>query len=179
MRTTSCVCAMRRCRGSRWCCQRDVNVRLGRPGTGSAVDAPECGDAACDPDPQALCAVDAVDLFLDAGGHDLHCCFPFVVRCLVGVVIAGSTDPVLAPDSGNDRTSATSSCLLNRIRLRCREICMNAARRSSGAVTPSTNRRQKHPKWSWSSSNPRPTDYHRTDASSSQRCVSSFVRQWF
>ena len=37
-------------------------------------------------------AVDAVDLFLDAGGHDIHCCVPFVMRSLVGVVMAASTD---------------------------------------------------------------------------------------
>ena len=129
----------------------------------------------------------AVDLVLDAGGHDLRCCLAVVMRCPVFVVIAISTEPVrlpirtdvLAPDSGNDRTSATSLSAEPNSSAVQENLCERCTAVDRRRNTPSINRRQTHPKWSWPSSHPRPTDYHRTDASSSQRCVSSFVRQWF
>jgi hypothetical protein len=37
----------------------------------------ERGDGPKDPIHQALIAIDALDLILDAGGHDIRCWFPF------------------------------------------------------------------------------------------------------
>jgi hypothetical protein len=56
-----------------------------------AVDGPQRGHSGEDSVHQGALAIDAADLLLEAGGHDVDSGFLFVMRCRVGGVTAAST----------------------------------------------------------------------------------------